>query len=325
MVQCISCGLQNHAICVNFAAQQYPKGYVCKKCSSFEKYNNHYVKNILTARALPACQLGNFIENSVNCFLEQNDFKELALKEENSSFNLGKIVVRVVFSQEKKFCPLKNFSSWKGSFSSSKIESNPNEQAINGPYDLKDKSFTYKVKNIFVFQEIDGKDVSIFAMLVHEYGNDCPEPNKNRVYISYIDSVKYFKPSKLRTSFYHHIIISYLTYCKKIGFQYAHIWSCPPGEQDDYIFFRHPLEQKVPKVKMLCNWYLDMISKAKESNIIESSCDLASYLKEVQCSDIRQIPYFEGDFWPNVIEQSIKEVINSKVFPKITFSLKIQL
>ena len=36
-------------------------------------------------------------------------------------------------------------------------------------------------------------------------GNDCPEPNRNRVYVSYLDSVNYFRPRHLRTKIYHEV------------------------------------------------------------------------------------------------------------------------
>lgn len=83
------------------------------------------------------------------------------------------------------------------------------QQALGESYP---KEFPYKSKALLAFQKRDGLDVCLFALYVQEYGNDCPEPNKNRVYISYLDSVRYFEstPSGHRSTVYHSILVAYL-------------------------------------------------------------------------------------------------------------------
>ena len=136
-------------------------------------------------------------------------------------------------------------------------------------------SFKFRSRCLFLFQELDGVNVLIYAMFVQEYGSDCPEPNRRKLYIAYLDSVHYFRPRKLRTQIYHELLLAYLEYSRRSGFTSAYIWACPPpNKRDDYIIHCHPEHQRVPSADRLRKWYHDMITRGRENKIILGHCSL---------------------------------------------------
>jgi hypothetical protein len=96
--------------------------------------------------------------------------------------------------------------------------------------------FPYRQKVFMLFQEVQGVDICIFSMYVQEYGKDSPEPNRNTVCLSYLDSVNFFQPDrreerqgcKLRTYVYHLVVLAYMELARNRGFEQVSIWVCPP-------------------------------------------------------------------------------------------------
>merc|ERR1719319_946165 len=95
---------------------------------------------------------------------------------------------------------------------------------------------------------------------------------------------------------------------KKLGYTMAHIWACPPSEGDDYIFHCHPTDQKVPKPKRLQEWYKKMLDKGIIERIVLDYKDIYKQALEDNIGSPAELPYFEGDFWPNVMEENIREL-----------------
>lgn len=168
------------------------------------------------------------------------------------------------------------------------------------------ESFPYRVKVLFAFQELDGQEVCFFGLHVQEYSSDCPPPNTRRVYIAYLDSVYFFQPRQYRTDVYHEILVGYLLYAKRLGFATAHIWACPPIEGDDYIFHMHPADQKIPKPKRLQEWYQKMLKRAHNERIVVDYNNIHQDTCDIKRLTPVDLPYFEGDFWPNTLEDIFK-------------------
>ncbi|XP_073429092.1 histone acetyltransferase p300 isoform X2 [Dendrobates tinctorius] len=276
-VECLDCGRKMHQICVLHNETIWPTGFVCDGC--LKKTGRTRKENKFSAKRLPTTRLGTFLENRVNEFLRRQANPEA-----------GEVTVRVVHASDKT------------------VEVKPGMKAKFVDNGEMAESFPYRTKALFAFEEVDGVEMCFFGMHVQEYGSDCPQPNQRRVYISYLDSVHFFRPKSLRTAVYHEILIGYLEYVKKLGYTTGHIWACPPSEGDDYIFHCHPMDQKIPKPKRLQEWYKKMLDKSVSERIIHDYKDIFKQATEDRLTSAKELPYFEGDFWPNVLEESIKEL-----------------
>jgi E1A/CREB-binding protein len=268
-VECSDCGRKWHQICALYMESIYAR-FTCDTCIKEDKTGTKQRQiNRYTSTRLQRTRLGDFLESRVNTYLNGHDHHQ------ECQSKPGKVTIRILSSVDK-ICETKAGM----------------KQRYEG--ELVSETYPFRTKAIFAFEEIDGVDVVFFGMHVQEYGSECPQPNTRRVYISYLDSVFFFRPKELRTAVYHELLIGYLDYAKQAGYQWAHIWACPPSEGDDYIFHCHPPDQKVPKPKRLQDWYKKMLDKGIIERVVIDYKDIHKDAVENGVKTPIDLPYFEG-------------------------------
>ena len=314
-VQCDYCEDWYHQICVLFNGRRNEGGeapFTCPNCilSQLDKGE----RTVTTERPSSQQPASNLPKTKMSTFLEERLSETLAKEREERAKQLGvpienvptaeNLTIRVVSQTVKQMDTKSHF------YKHFKDEGIP-------------MHFLYRSRVILLFQKLEAADVCLMAIYVQEYDENCSQPNKRRIYLSYLDSVKYFRPDNitvatgencaLRTYVYHNILIAYLDYAKQRGFTSCFIWACPPFQGDDYILYCHPKVQKTPKADKLREWYLKMLRSAQNDGIVISTSNVYDEFRlGNQNHDIRsatEYPYFDGDYFSGIAEDWIPTII----------------
>lgn len=269
-VQCLECGRRFHLICVLYKKDIWPDGYICKLCA--QKLDRPPVRNQLNAKNLPTNKLSDFLENKVKDLLTERNI------------NGGDVIIRVLSSIDK-LLEVKPFMRNYLQFKKMPV----------GP-------FPYRQKAVFAFQEIDGQDVCFFGFYAQEHGLNSMFQNRGHVYIACADSVSWFRPERSRSYVYETILIGYLQYVKNQGFVAVHVCTTPTNDKVTEIFNGHPSDQVKPNRRTVRAWFSNMVQSARDEGIVEYVDDILddAYIRRVEY--VTDMPYFDGDIWPEAID-----------------------
>jgi len=304
-VMCDKCDRWIHQICALFNTRQnkdQQSEYTCPRCCIAERKRVGKLEPSSTtpmAGDLERSKLSEYLEENVRHKVkkkfeqmakEKSEAESIPFEEAMKSVGFGgPITIRQITSTNRKL----------------EVRDRMKRRYAHKNYP---SEFNYRCKMIIVFQNLDGVDVILFGIYFYEHGVDNPSPNTRTVYISYLDSVHYMRPRKMRTFVYHEILIAYLNYVRQRGFASAHIWACPPLKGDDYILFCKPEDQKTPREDRLRQWYIDMLVECQVRGIVGKLTNMYDLYFSNPEKDASMVPYFEGDYFISEVENIIKDL-----------------
>jgi E1A/CREB-binding protein len=301
-VQCDECESWIHQICGLFNTRQnkeHHSKYFCPKCLIRRRKSGVPPSpRPPSAADLPRTKLSEYLERHIHCKVaekkaqlvqDRGDSEKAPMSKALKALECGDIIIRQVTATDRKL----------------EVRELMKKRYAHKNYP---EEFPFRCKCIVVFQKIDGVDVILFALYVYEHGSDNPPPNRRCVYISYLDSVHFMRPRRLRTYVYHELLVCYLDYARQKGFSTAHIWACPPLKGDDYIFYCKPEDQKTPRDARLRQWYIEMLTECQRRNICGKVTNMYDLYIADETLDATALPYLEGDYFPGEAENIIKEL-----------------
>lgn len=167
-------------------------------------------------------------------------------------------------------------------------------------------------------------DILLFTMYVCESPADALL-NHRCVYIAYLDSVAYLTPPAFRKALHQEVLISYLAFLQRRGYERAYIWACPPTKGDDYILFvhsapftdslSHPPEQRMPNGAVLQRWYHEALAVAHRRGVVTEVTNLVDeYLTGkygLRDAALLRVPVFPGDHWASAVEEKCADLFNA--------------
>lgn len=265
--KCRTCDRRCHASCRG----HLPEELVCAPC--IDAGCAPRPPNKWRSDDLPPCALSTFVEERVRTYVHERWTDAHLEPSERPRIN-----IRLLSSAEKY----------------AKVQ-----PAVGDKLEYPPK-IAYTLKALGAFLKVDAdsdEEVCFFSMFVQEYPADCPIVANQRyaagiggrsgekgdkrtggrryalcrlVYISYLESVNFFKPSWLRTDVYYQILLAYFDWVRQLGFERVYLWASPPNKGSGFIYFAHPPDMKFPTRERLQDWYRLLLNKGVETGIIDS-------------------------------------------------------